>query len=269
MRLKITLKNITSGVLTYNYYYLLSAAIYKLLRLSSPEFSSFLHDIGYKLNGKSYKLFTFALRFESFKAKNSYINLLSKKAYLYISAPLIDEFIQNFIQGTFEYRTIELATKETKNIFEITLIETLQEAEFSDEMYFRLLSPVILSTKKEEMGILRQYYLRYHDDDRELNRIFSRNLKNKYRILTGSDADGKEISFQWDFEYIKNKLVKGKRMTMKQTIKEGRPDQTEVIGNLIPFKVKGDTDLIKTGYECGFGSMNSLGFGYAEPAVKK
>jgi len=62
LRLLLTLKADEGNLISFNYHYHLSSAIYKLLQFGSEEFSAFLHDTGFKLNGKSYKLFTFALK---------------------------------------------------------------------------------------------------------------------------------------------------------------------------------------------------------------
>ncbi len=264
VRLKISLCCAESSLLTLNYFYPLSAAVYNLLRFGSPEFSAFLHDIGYKFNGKSYKLFTFALRFEQFKIYNFSIKLLSPSAYLFISSPLVDDFIQNFVIGTFESQKIEISSNTSKTIFSIIQVESLPGITFNEEMKFNLLSPIILSTKKIYNGKLRQYYLRHNDDIDELNRILNDNLKNKYETVTRNNSGYKKLLFSWNQDYIKKAESKNKRLTKKQTIKEGTPEETEVIGNLIPFTVKGDIDLIKVGYECGFGEKNSLGFGMAE-----
>lgn len=264
MRLKITLRNKTPGLLPFNYYYPLSAAVYKLLRFGSPEFASFLHDMGYNHYGKKYKLFTFALRFEKYKSEKSFIRLQSDNAYLYITSPLVDKFIQNFVVGTFESQNIEIGVNGSKTVFSISQVESLPEIEFKNEMKFRLLSPMVLSTKREMNSKLMPYYFRCNDDPAEMNRVFANNLKNKFMLLTGNSAEGKEISFEWDTEYIRLVESKGKRTTRKETIKEGTPEQTEVIGNLVPFIVRGDVELIKAGYECGYGEKNSLGFGFAE-----
>ena len=264
MRLKLLLQCEGNTFLSLNYYYPLSAAVYNLLRFSSPEFSSFLHDIGYKLNGKRFKLFTYALRFEQFKIQNSAIKFLSPNALLFISSPLTEEFIQNFVIGTFESQKIEIVSPNYKTIFSINQVESLPEIIFKDEMKFKLLSPMILSTKQVHKGKLKPYYLRYGDDPDEFNRIFNDNLRNKYEALTEKKPGNKTVSFNWDMDYIKKTELKHKRLTRKQTIKEGTPEETEVVGNLIPFTAKGDIDLIKVGYEVGFGSMNALGFGYAD-----
>jgi len=60
LRIRVLLNSLSSKSLTVNYNYPLSSAIYNLLRLGSSEFSAFLHDIGFPLNDRKYKLFTFA-----------------------------------------------------------------------------------------------------------------------------------------------------------------------------------------------------------------
>lgn len=63
MRLKLKLKAKDSpAVIPVNYQYYFSAAVYLLLKFGSPEFSKFLHDQGFNLNGKKFKLFVFGLR---------------------------------------------------------------------------------------------------------------------------------------------------------------------------------------------------------------
>jgi CRISPR-associated endoribonuclease Cas6 len=264
LRIKLFLQSDSNSFLNFNYFYPLSAAVYKLLKFGSPEFSSFLHDIGYKLNGKSFKLFTFALRFEKFKIQNSSIKLLSTTSYLYISSPLVDDFIQNFVIGTFESQKIEIAASGSKSIYAINQVESMPEIVFKEEMKFKLLSPLILSTKKEHNGKLKPYYLRFNDNPEDLERILNNNLANKYELITGKKSENKSVSFNWDYDYIKKSESKNKKLTKKQTIKQGTSEETEVIGNQIPFTITGDKDLIKVGYECGFGEKNSLGFGMAD-----
>jgi CRISPR-associated endoribonuclease Cas6 len=264
MRLKLTLYSDNENLISYNYHYHLSSAIYKLLQFGSKDFSAFLHDNGFRLNGKKYKLFTFALRFEKYTNLKNAIRLDVPKAFLFISSPLIDNFIQNFVTGTFESQKIDISSSVHKTVFSIKQVESLPGISFKDEMKFKLLSPVVLSTKKIHNGNVSQYYLRYNDDPEELNRILNENLKNKFEAVTGDSPDGRKVSFSWDTEFIKKAEIKNKKLTKKQTIKEGTPEETEVIGNLIPFTIKGDNDLIKMGYECGFGEKNPMGFGMAD-----
>ena len=46
--------------LPINYNHLLVGAIYRFLAESNPEYADFLHDEGYQVNKKRFKLFTFS-----------------------------------------------------------------------------------------------------------------------------------------------------------------------------------------------------------------
>ncbi|MEW6655068.1 MAG: hypothetical protein AB1394_16590, partial [Bacteroidota bacterium] len=165
MRLKLNLiskKGLSEIPANYNYF--LSAAIYKLLRFGSPEFSSFLHDRGFVLNGKPYKLFTFALRFKKIQMEFDKIKLISPEAELFISSPLIENFIQNFVIGTFQVQSIEISNGSIKSSFDIISVESIPPPVFRRINYFRLLSPIVLSSKKVENGKLTQQYFRYYHD---------------------------------------------------------------------------------------------------------
>jgi CRISPR-associated endoribonuclease Cas6 len=264
MRVSLKLSTGVNTKLTANYNYPLSAAIYNLLRLGSQEFSTFLHDRGYKLNGKTYKLFCFALQLGEYSYEKDTIKLLSPQHKLIICSPVIDEFINNFVIGTFEQQKIEIVGNNVKTVFNIELVESIPEIKIEKINKLKLLSPIVISTKKLYKGKLTPYYYRYTDDISEISRIINKNLINKYELITGISGINKEISFSWEEEYIKRADKLNKRLTRKQTIKAGDSSQTDIIGNLLPFNISGDKDLIKTGLDAGFGEKNSLGFGLAQ-----
>jgi CRISPR-associated endoribonuclease Cas6 len=49
-----------------------------------------------------------------------------------------------------------------------------------------------------------------------------------------------------------------------QTIKAHTNEEVKVRGYLFDFEITAPPQLIKTGYESGFGAMNALGFGCGE-----
>ena len=242
-----------------NYNYSLSSAIYNLLKFGSPEFSTFLHDIGYEANNKNYKLFSFALRLEEFTIDKDVFILKSANANLYISTPLVETFIQNFIIGTFEMQKLELTGSDSKTVFSIDQVENLPEPQFKEVMKFKLLSPLVLSTKKEINNKLKQYYLRPGDGEK-INEVLSNNLKNKYKLIFNHDIDCDEVTLKWDMDYLK----RHDRITKKVTINENGKYPIDIIGIMAPFILEGNPELIKIGYECGFGEKNSMGFGLAD-----
>ncbi len=264
MRITIKLKCSPNSRLPINYNYALSAAIYKLLRFGSEDFAEFLHNIGFKNAGKTYKLFSFALRFNKFKIQNQTIHLLEPTAFLIITSPLIEEFIQNFIVGTFAQQKIEIISGEFKTVFYIEQIESLPPISFQNKMKFIMLSPMILSTKQKYNGKLQQYYFRYNDPMEEINRVLNQNLINKSEIIKNKEYSEDGVKIKWDEKYIQRMEAKKKRLTKKITVRKSEQIKIDLIGNQLPFEIEGDTELIKIGYECGFGEKNSLGFGLVE-----
>jgi CRISPR-associated endoribonuclease Cas6 len=258
VRLRLTLDIKAGNRIEPNFNYQLSSAVYKLLQFGSPEFSSFLHSIGYRHGPKHYKLFTFALKFNRSKFNEGFIEFIDRSAMLYISSPLIEDFIKNFLIGTFEQQYIELRIKGERVLFNIKYAELIPAPEFSDTMNFVTLSPIILSTTRIFKNEISQYYLR-PEDTKETNRILTQNLKNKHAIVSGKELNGAAVELEWNQAYLAEK----KRVTKKITI-EKEDVKTDVVGIQAPFSVVGHPELIKTGYECGFGEKTSMGFGMAE-----
>lgn len=253
MRLLLSLSAPPGTVVPAHYNYQLSAAVYNLLHFGSADFAAYLHDIGFQLRGKSYKLFTFALRFKKTEFGNNVIRLLSPHAYLHVSSPLAEDFIHNFVLGTFGQQRLRVGPAE----FDIERIETQPDPEFTDAMSFTLLSPLVLSTRREHKGRMQQYYLR-PEDRNDIDRVLTSNLTAKYELLTGSKLTGGWVELDWNSRYME----RHQRVTRRVTINEGGR-AIDVIGIQAPFTLRGTPELIRVGYECGYGEKNSTGFGMA------
>lgn len=264
MRLQVKLKAFNAEVFPLNYYYPLSAAVYKLLQFGSPEFSEFLHEIGFPLEGKTYKLFNFSLQFDSFKIENGHIRLLSPEAFLFISSPLVDDFVRNFVLGTFKQQYIEINNQGIGASFEIEQMESKPLPQFSESEKFYLRSPMVLSTHKIRNGKEEQHYFRYYDNINRISEVFNSNLINKYKLVHGENFEPEALRFTWDYDFIDQRLSKNKKVTKKISIKRPGERPVEVIANEIPFYLEGSPELMKIGYESGFGEKNSMGFGMAE-----
>jgi CRISPR-associated endoribonuclease Cas6 len=267
MRLILKLKT-NSKVITLNYNYFLSAAIYKMLQFSSPQFAKFLHSKGYRLNGRMYKLFSFALGFEKISVADPIITLLSPAATLYVTSPMVDDFIRNFVIGTLQNRSIDVIEGIYRTSFEIEQIETVPMPAFGEVNYFKMISPLVISTRKETHGKFSQYFFRYNNDIEEINRVFNTNLKNKYELIYGKLYSGSDVRLEWDQQYILSRLETKKRLTKKISILKRGIQPVEIIANRVPFTLTGSEELIKVGYDCGFGEKNSMGFGLAKLAER-
>jgi len=92
MRIKLTLFPIgQKTVLPINYNYFLTSLIYKFIKNSSQDYSSFLHGKGYKLgeSKKGFKLFTFSmLKGGKFRVDHGDIVFLGGHIQWEISSPV-------------------------------------------------------------------------------------------------------------------------------------------------------------------------------------
>lgn len=260
MRLKLNLRlKGENNLLPFSYNYQLASVIYKLLKFGSPEFSKYLHDAGYKLNGKKYKLFTFSLRLDKFEPAFNFIKLTSPFANLIVSSPLVEDFIKTFVIGVFENQTITINHLDKPISFAIQNMELMPEPEFSDLASFISLSPLVFSTVKNINGKLNQYYLRPEDSE-EINRVLLQNLQNKYEIINKQPMKNPFLNLKFDPRYSRQR----NRITKKITVNINGINPIDVIGLLAPFTINANPELIKTGYDCGFGEKNSMGFGMTE-----
>lgn len=264
MRIVLKLKLYQSNLISANYHYAFSAAIYKLLHFGSSEFSQFLHNIGYKLNGKPYKLFNFALRFNDFSISKDIFYINDKIAYLYISSPLVEEFVKNFVIGTFKAKQFEIMSNNVLTKFSIEQAEMLPEPNFKNTSKFIMLSPLVLSGYKPLNGTIRQYYYRYDDKIEEIEEKINNNLFNKYYLIMNEKYSGEGVKFKWDLDYINYTLKKKKQIKKRVLILKDISNPISLIGMQAPFTLSGDTELMKIGYATGLGEKNSMGLGMIE-----
>jgi len=264
MRFILELESVYGRELGYNYQYPLSAAIYKMLRLSSKEFSESLHDTGYQLHSKTYKLFTFALDIPKAKPTRSGIFMPTRKAYLTVSAADEGMFMEHFLNGAVVSTAFEIHTETGFVKFQVNGLTAEGTPEFKTNEHFRLMSPLVLSKRIEFQGRESQYYLRPEDTE-EINRILQQNLMNKYQVVHGKEFKPTvDLKLVWDEEY----LNRNKRITKKITIPANN-NNIEIIGTQAPFTITADPELLEIGYDCGFGEKNSMGFGLVKLVRKQ
>ncbi|PNT91006.1 CRISPR-associated endoribonuclease Cas6 [Clostridium thermosuccinogenes] len=246
MRIKLTLDSIGKQTIDLNYNYALSSMIYNLIRESDSKYSTFLHEKGYEINNKHYKLFTFSqLKPEKYEINGSCMSIQGK-VVLYITSPM-KEFILSLVKTVTGYPEIRI----DKVMFRVINIEVMAEPKFSRCMKFMCLSPITISTAflKENARLKRQDLF---IEDRRFTENLRANIISKYEILHGKKPEDTEfeVKFTDVDKYKKGKLIDYKGIKIK--------------GYLAPFEVCGNPELIATAYECGVGDRNSLGMGMIE-----
>jgi CRISPR-associated endoribonuclease Cas6 len=248
MKLKLTaLKRAT--LLPLNYQYAVASLIYATLGNASIDFAARLHDDGFNVDGRKFKLFTFS-RLTTVRARMTGDKLLLEDptVLLQISSP-VAEFIEHFVEGLFQSESFEIAGAH----FRLEQAESLPQPTFTNRVGFRALSPM---TESISEGEKHPRFLAPEDDWSE---IVGRNLLRKYRALHGCDPSDTGLLWRWDQAYLADTAKRGKRASVLTDIRG-----IKIKGWLAPFTVEGSMELIEMGYEAGFGSRNSMGFGMAE-----
>lgn len=300
MRIKLTLKPADKkALLPINYNYYLTGLIYRFIFSSSRDYSSFLHNEGYRMDNskKGFKLFTYSmLNGKKYSIKADKIIFENAEVTWEISSP-VDVFLQHLITGAFtQGQVVNLGNNQIGARFLIEQVETAPKPNFKETMRFTCMSPITISKLydkniagkidadhlRTEMSVLNKnidndnifqnnsinlgcHYIRPWEDG--FSEAIEQNLIKKYRLVYGKEPDG----------YIKNScnLYENKGMPkFKIAIdndymnrKSGKITKkinfknTEIIGFMAPFEATGSPELIEIGYEAGFGEKGSIGCG--------
>lgn len=260
MRLELTLTPCAGhSLLPVNYQYPLSAAIYKIIWQADEKYSAFLHDKGYKLNGKSFKLFSFSDLRIPFRIQGDRLHINGSPASLTISFH-IDEAANNFIRGLFINQQLVIADKISRTQFSVTNVQLLPDSfalvhHTEPEVVLQPLSPLVVGRKNSKGN-----YDFLSPADPDFNEWVIHNWIEKYKAIKGSTTV--------DVETIRNR-ISIQLLTPKQeiksrliTIKAFTPEQTQIRGfTKFRMKVKAPKPLLELAMNAGLGLYNAQGCG--------
>jgi CRISPR-associated endoribonuclease Cas6 len=256
MRFKLTLKidKIAFGCrLPLNYQYELSAFIYRILSRADKEYATWLHNNGFVLKDKNFKLFTFSnliIPAYTIEKQEKRLRIDSDSVDWFISF-LPEKSTEKFICGLFSEQIFQIGDKYSVVQFRVEKIEALPTPEIKSEMSFKTLSPVCISFRRET----DRYAQFIEPEHPEAAEIILNNLLNKYQVYYGKMYEGKlDFSFQ-PVTPSKPKLIK---------MKAGKDEETNIRGYLFNFKIKAPVELMQIAYQAGLGEKGSLGFGMIE-----
>lgn len=271
MRVKITALSRQSAVIPFNYNYALHSAVYAFIEKSSSEYSLYLHDKGFinETTNKRFKLFTFSkLFFASARIRKNGFNGVKEISFIF-STP-IEQSYEHLILGLFSDQTFHLYFSGKKTNFSVTQVEAMPAPRFNSECKFLCLSPIAVSTQREkENGSLEQHYLDYMNPaerDHFVENI-KKNLINKYQTFYKREYTGHDHAFNFSFDVNYIAKRQGKISKLIHFKKIDNNTRTKIKGFEAPFKIIADPELIKMGYEAGFGNDNSAGMGCAEQII--
>ncbi len=234
----------------------ISSLIYHIVANSSSEYAKRLHEQGYRLDKRTFKLFTFSplipvlhRRWEM--NRDGTMTTDARSVSLMISSGKV-EFIEHLVIGLLHQPFVEIGHQR----FRVETVKKLDPPELVDDMQFIMLSPLVCSTRLD--GKTHPSYL--FPGDEGFERLLLENLLRKHEALHGrayGDADP-GLRFDVPEEYLERKHG---RITKLVTLKEGLPDEIRIRGAFAPFRLRAPEPLVEVGYYCGFGEKNSQGFG--------
>lgn len=254
MRIKITLTGLRNKVFKRDHFYQLSGLIYSMLGNSNPEFSSWLHNNGYKNGNKSFKFFNFSRlltkgRNHEYLGENKDLILFKdRKAYFYVSSP-VKEFLNSLIDFLLAENTIKLGD----HILEVENALAMPSRNLSKEVMFKSITPVVVSKSTVEYDT--PFYIRAYQKPDEFDEYITKNAKEKWKIFSGEENG--DILLTADKSYIKRK---GRRTACKIELTSNQL----LFGSIVPIKAEGDPSIISFLYDTGLGEKNSQGMGMVE-----
>lgn len=259
MRIRITLAPLSYPAAVPVNHHPLAAFIYETIACAEPELARCLHDEGWRAEAmetsdKRFKPFVFALpELPPYRFQDGQKWFAEGVVAWQITSP-VPELIGSFVAG--------LTTQESLRIgrirFALTQVEILPAPLITDQMRFIALSPLTVAvTTTQADGKRNKHYLRA--DEPDFGPLVAENLREKYRALTGREPVDTELDFEFDQDYLRRAGGVGSRKVSRLIAYK----ETKIKGYQIPFIVSGAPELIALGWECGFGSANSQGFGMA------
>lgn len=238
MRAKIAIDKISKTTLTFDYQYYLAGMLFKKLGDVDFELASELHS------HQNFKFYTFSnLIIERVRKKTNNENGLQfNNAHFYLSSP-DSKFIQSFAEGLLTNPQFNLGNC----FFNVKKIEILPKKEINDKCDFITLSPIYLKTIRLINGERKEWDL-YPKDGKFYENLHN-NLLKRYEAFYGHTPE-KDY-----FEILKIFDVKPKRVKIANSFRRC---------SLMRFKVVGYEELLRFGYDAGFGEKNAMGFGCVE-----
>jgi CRISPR-associated endoribonuclease Cas6 len=256
MRFKITFHLVDREekgyILPMNYQRAISAWVVNQL-FEHKDIPGWLSDNGFPSTQESFNMFNFSsVIIPKYNHFEDQLEILSNDVFIHFSffpmnmpeKMIFQAFLNKILVITDAKNTISL-----KSVF----IEKNISPVFSDEMSFRLLSPIV-QTYKDHPAIESVEYM--YPKGEKYVQLLKADLLAKYnRFYVGvhNRLHTDDVPFQFEaISKIKSRWV---------TFDLGNVDESKVKGFIFDFKVKCPAELAKIGFYAGFGEMNSLGFG--------
>ena len=243
MRIKVNLQSDRKIGLPIHHNHIIQSFIYANL---DRALAGTLHDEGYKLGSRTFKLFTFSRLLGRMNYSPQEGFTFYPPVSLFIASPKVD-ILESLAHFLVKRKELILG----KNKVWTEGIEVMMERKFTGKVQIEMLSPVVVySTLYTPEGKKKTYF--YNPQEKEFKEKIRDNLIKKYLLVNGSSSDD---NFQFDILPLRVNKNDEKIIIYKQTV---------IHGWMGRYEITGSPELIEVSYSAGLGSKNSSGFGMWE-----
>ncbi len=239
MKFGITFRCVTPVSLPLSYNHILQAAL--LAWLQDENYTTFLHDVGYQREQRTFKLYSFS----NLLGKHS----VDKKAKRIRFDDTVTVYISSYMEEMGQYVRESLDEGRPLRLGNVML--PLEEAyvveDEVEDCYVQAFSPITIhSTIQLPTGTKKTYY--YEPREKDFSVMLRDNLIRKYETVFHCEPEDKTFSLQ----PLEDGSVKKEVVIYRKTV---------IIGWTGRFYISGSKELIKMALLAGVGARNSMGFG--------
>ncbi len=229
-RVKVIFYSDKPVILPINYNHLLQSYIYNTL---TPDLATFLHNEGFRVGKKVFKLFTFSKIFGRYKVDGKLISF-SSPFYFYFSTP-IQILMDDYVSENFKKEYVRIGN----NRVDVQFVE-FEEIPVKSYVVVKTISPIAVYITE---GSRRVYF---SPNETQFFEIILNNLRKKYYLVFGE-------------EYKKNIEILPHSGRWKKCITKFK--NTLIVGWEGKIVINGDEKIVSLALTTGLGSKNSQGFG--------
>ena len=253
--MRLTLELIFEGdfTLPIHYGYYIQSLLYNSI---SPELAGILHEKGFPVGKRKFKLFTFSRIFGKYRVHRAGLDPRRGNKITF-SSPLrivVSSSMKEFIEEVGE----ELIRRESVEIYsQRVALNSVEVSDFPincDMLKIKMLSPVtVYSTLSTSDGKKKTYY--YSPFESDFSRLISENARKKFRAFYGKEPEGKIHLAPLNVNMSNQSIISYKGTVIK--------------GWMGIYELSGDIELMKLVYDAGLGGKNPQGFGCFEVLGRK
>lgn len=243
MRFTVTFTSKSEITLPFEHNHLLQAAIYQ--QIEQPGLRHFLHEQGFALGQRKFKLFTFSRLLGQVRVDPRRQEMVfSPPCRLVVCSP-IPMVVEEIAKGLLTQGRVRLG-KATLFVESVMVSDPIVSR---DKLTIRMLSPVTVYSTIEEPH--RRYTYYYSPYEPRFQELIGSNLAKKYQLIFGRAADTTGFSI--------SPLKVGEK-----DLKIVKYKGTIIKGWMGIYELTGDPQLLEIALNAGLGSKNSQGFGCCE-----